>query len=113
MNSNQTQLANDIHDARKSVSSFWASIFGRSDFSKVAYQDNPASLLDEVLIGLWFLLAIATGFTIYYGFRYHFSIFDNTGDSEALYVSVIIFLGGVAFSLTFKNNKKWLYHLFN
>jgi hypothetical protein len=94
MNSNQTPLAHDINAAKKSVSSFWQSIFGSSEFDKVAYQDNPASLLDEVLLGLWGLLAIATGFTIYYGFRYHFSIFDNTGDHEALYVSVVIFLGG-------------------
>ena len=74
----ERNLGTDISEAKKGISTFFKSIFGeRSDFNRLAYYNNPHSVLDEILYLLWIVLGCATGFTIYYGIKYHSSIFTN------------------------------------
>ena len=79
----ETNLGTDISQAKKGISTFFKYIFGGSDFNRLAYFNNPHSMLDEILYLLWIILAGATAFTIYYGIKYHSSIFTNNHTSAS------------------------------
>jgi hypothetical protein len=49
----------------------------KANLIKYAYQRNPDSLLDETLIFIWALMAIACAFTIAYGGYYHYSMLQS------------------------------------
>lgn len=49
----------------------------RANLQKLAYQRDPDSLLDELLLGMWALLGVAMLFTISFGLYYHYSILQN------------------------------------
>lgn len=49
----------------------------KTNLLKYAYQRNPDSLLDETLLFIWALMAIACAFTIAYGGYYHYSMLQN------------------------------------
>jgi len=49
----------------------------KENLTKVAYQSNPDSLLDETLLFIWALMILACGFTIAFGAYYHYSMLQN------------------------------------
>ena len=74
----ERNLGTDISEAKKGLSKFSKAIFGeREDFNRLAYFNNPHSMLDGLLYLLWFVLAGSTAFTIYYGIKYHSTIFTS------------------------------------
>lgn len=99
-NEKNQSLAQDIAGIKGWLGDFFGQLSGgkgdSDEYAKVAYFDNPNSIWDEVLKLSWFALAVATGFTAYYGYRYHYAIFKNGGGNEweALAVSLVIFALG-------------------
>lgn len=59
------------------------STFGRlstgykTNLLKYAYQRDPHSILDETLLAIWVLLALAVCFTVGFGFYYHYSMLQS------------------------------------
>lgn len=49
----------------------------KANLLKYAYQRNPDSLLDETLLFIWALMAIACAFTVAYGGYYHYSMLQS------------------------------------
>ena len=97
MNNSNNQLSNDIQAAKEGVKDFARSFLGeRQEFDKLAYFRNPASMLDEVLLGLWALMYVALGFTVYYGCVYHLSIFEAADNPawKSVIISLSIFCAG-------------------
>ena len=49
----------------------------KANLLKYAYQRNPDSLLDETLLFIWALMAIACTFTVAYGGYYHYTMLQS------------------------------------
>jgi hypothetical protein len=99
MKEENNNLASDISKATNWLKDMRNQLFGSSgekNYEDVAYFSNPDSIWDEVLKLSWFAMLVATAFTAYYGYRYHYSIFQNGGgnETEALIVSLVIFALG-------------------
>jgi hypothetical protein len=95
MQNSESSLSQDIRAIKRNWGSFWGSLFGESkNYQKYAYMRNPNSMADEVLYGAWVIIFFSTGFTLYYGVMYHYSIFKNSANPawEAFAVGMALFV---------------------